>query len=240
MARFEQCSFDGFEGMLARPDAPSAASAPGVLVMPDAFGIGDFSIQQAGRLADLGFVALAGDPYGGGFSAASEEELTPPFMALTGEGAGLRTNVRINMDALASIDGVDTDRLGAIGYCLGGTAVLELARSGYPCRGVVSFHGLLATAMPATRDTLVASLLVCTGADDPYAPLSDVAAFQAEMTAADADCQVVVYTGAQHSWTNPDPSRAREGIAYHPQHAARSWDAMLAFLRERVGAPAPA
>jgi dienelactone hydrolase len=240
MARFEQCSFDGFEGMLARPDSPSASPAPGVLVMPDAFGIGEFSIEQAGRLADLGFVALAGDPWGGGFYAASEEEITPKFVALTSDDDGLRTNVRSNMDALAAIDGVDTDRLGAIGYCLGGTAVLELARSGYPCRGVVSFHGLLATAIPATLDALAASLLVCTGADDPYAPLTDVTAFQAEMTAADADCQVVVYTGAQHSWTNPDPSRARPGIAYHPQHAARSWDAMLAFLHERVGAPAPA
>jgi len=240
VARFEKRSFDGFDGMLARPDQPSAVPSPGILVMPDAFGIGEFSIAQAGRLADLGFVALAGDPWGGGFYAADEDEITPKFVALTREDAGLRTNVRTNMDALAAVDGVDPDRLGAIGYCLGGTAVLELARSGYPCRGVVSFHGLLGTTMPATRHALAASLLVCTGADDPYAPLADVTAFQAEMTAAEADCQVVVYTGAQHSWTNPDPSRARPGIAYHPQHAVRSWAAMIAFLHERVGAPAPA
>ena len=234
MAIFEVISFDGFEGMLARPEQPLASPLPGVLVMPDAFGISAFSSGQAGRLADLGFIALAGDPYGGGFHAESQEEIAEKFASVTSDQAVLRTNVRRNMEALAAVDGVDTQRLGAIGYCLGGTAVLELARSGYRCQGVVSFHGLLATTLPASRESLVASILVCTGADDPYAPLTDVAGFQAEMTAADADCQVIVYTGTQHSWTNPDSSREWPGIAFHPLNAARSWGAMRAFLQERV------
>ena len=240
MAIFEEISFDGFEGTLARPAPPPASRLPGVLVMPDAFGISPFSIGQAGRLADLGFIALAGDPYGGGFHAEGQEEIAEKFASVTGDEAGLRANVRTNMDALAAVDGVDTQRLGAIGYCLGGTAVLELARSGYRCQGVVSFHGLLATELPASPDSLVASILVCTGADDPYAPLTDVTAFQTEMTNADADCQVIVYTGTQHSWTNPDSSREWPGIAYHPRNAARSWDAMRAFLHERVVAPTSA
>ena len=237
MAIVADISFDGFEGKLARPEPPMASPLPGVLVMPDAFGISEFSAGQAGKLADLGFIALAGDPYGGGFHASNQEEIAAKFASVVGDHAVLRSNVRANMDALAAVDGVDTERLGAIGYCLGGTAVLELARSGYRCRGVVSFHGLLATTMPASSDSLVASILVCTGADDPYAPLTDVADFQAEMTAAEADCQVIVYTGTQHSFTNPDSSREWPGIAFHPQNAARSWDAMRAFLQERVVAP---
>ena len=237
MAIVENISFDGFEGRVARPEQAQTSTLPGVLVMPDTFGISEFSVGQASRLADLGLIALAGDPYGGGFHASNQEEIAAKFASVTGDEADLRTNVQTNMDALAAVDGVDTSRLGAIGYCLGGTAVLELARSGYRCQGVVSFHGLLATTMPASRNSLAASILVCTGADDPYAPLADVLSFQAEMTAAEADCQVIVYTGTQHSWTNPDSSREWPGIAFHPQNAARSWDAMHAFLQERVVAP---
>ena len=88
--------------------------------------------------------------------------------------------------------------------------------------------------MPASSDSLVASILVCTGADDPYAPLTDVTGFQAEMTAADADCQVIVYTGTKHGFTNPDVARDWPGIGYHAENAARSWNAMHAFLQERV------
>ena len=239
MAVFEALAFDGFEGVLARPDEPAASPAPGVLAMPDAYGIGEFCVGQAGRLADLGFIALAGDPYGGGQHAADRDEIAAKFLSVIGDRAVLRANVRTNMDALAGVDGVDTRRLGAIGYCLGGTAVLELARSGYDCRGVVSFHGLLPTSMPASRAGLVASILVCTGADDPHVPLTDVTDFQAEMTAADADCQVIVYTGTKHSWTNPDPSREGPDVAFDARNAARSWDAMRAFLHERDVTPMP-
>jgi len=236
MAVFETLGFDGFEGRLVRPEQ-RATSAPAVLVMADAFGIGDFSIGQAGHLADLGFIALAGDLYGGGFRASNQEEITGQMAAVT-DSATMRARVRANMDALAGVEGVDTDRIGAIGYCLGGKAVLELARDGYDCLGVVSFHGLLATDAPVEADTLRASVLVCTGADDPYAPLEDVARFQAEMTAAAADSQVIVYTGTKHSWTNPDSAREWPGIEFHAQNAKRSWNSMLAFFEDLGMSPA--
>jgi len=237
MAVIEDLSYEGFAGKLARPEQPPATPLPGVLVMPDAYGISDFSIGQATRLADLGFVTLAGDPYGGGFYATTPEAVAEKTASVTTDQTVLRANVRANMDALAAVDGVDTLRLGAIGYCLGGTAVLELARSGYACRGVVSFHGLLTTTAPAEHGAVGAAVLVCTGADDPYAPLTDVIGFQAEMTAAEADCQVLVYTGTQHSWTNPASAGAWPGIAYHPQNAERSWDTMVSFLRQCLGLP---
>src|SRR5262245_1666381 len=116
MATLEDLSFDGFEGVVARPDERSAAAGPGVLVMPDAFGISEFTIARAGRLADLGFVALAGDPYGGGYHATDQGEVAAKFASVTGDPDVLRTNVRTNMDALAAVDGVDAQRLGAIGY----------------------------------------------------------------------------------------------------------------------------
>ena len=237
MAVIEDLGFDGFEGKLARPDQPSASPLPGILVMPDAYGISDFSIGQAARLADLGFVALAGDPYGGGFHASNPDEIAEKFASVAGDVLLRRTSARTWTRSPRSTASTPT-RLGAIGYCLGGTAVLELARSGYSCRGVVSFHGLLTTASPAARDAVIASVLVCTGADDPYAPLSDVAGFQAEMTDAGVDCQVIVYSGTLHSFTNPESHAGIPGIAFHPQNAERSWNAMVAFLHERVGVPA--
>ena len=166
MATIEELRFGPFVGQLARPETSSAEPRPGVLVMADALGIGDFSVGQAAKLADLGFVALAGDIYGGGFRAVDAAGVAEKGAMLSDHGA-IRANVRSNMGALAAVEGVDPSRLAAIGYCMGGTSVLELARSGYACCAVVSFHGVLGTSFPVGRGDVVASVLVCTGADDP-------------------------------------------------------------------------
>jgi dienelactone hydrolase len=120
-----------------------------------------------------------------------------------------------------------------MGYCFGGGAVLELARSGADLSGVVSFHGNLDTSNPADAKQVKAKLLVLHGANDPNVPPAQVAAFEDEMRAAGVDWQLVVYSGAVHGFTNPanasDPST---GLAYDARADRRSWQAMRAFFDE--------
>ena len=128
---------------------------------------------------------------------------------------------------------VDRQRIAAIGYCFGGTAVLELARSGADIAGVVSFHGGLGTPRPADPHTFKAKVLVLHGADDPNVPLQQVIDFQEEMRKAKADWQMICYGGAVHAFTNPasgsDPSK---GVAYNEKADRRSWEHMNIFFDE--------
>ena len=124
-------------------------------------------------------------------------------------------------------------RLAAIGYCLGGTFALELARAGAPLRGVVTFHGGLETQCPAGLGQVKAKILVCTGADDPSVPVAHVNTFADEMTKAGADWQIVSYGGTMHGFTYADAaSRGIAWIAYNQLADKRSWQAMRSFFEE--------
>jgi dienelactone hydrolase len=120
----------------------------------------------------------------------------------------------------------------AIGYCFGGSTVLELARAGNPdVMGVVSFHGGLETPMPAADGAVTARILVCHGAEDELIPHPHLVAFLEEMARAGVDCQTIAYTGARHSFTNPDAKgELMPTIIYHERTDRRSWAAMQAFL----------
>jgi dienelactone hydrolase len=125
----------------------------------------------------------------------------------------------------------------AIGYCFGGTTVLELARSGAEVAGVVSFHGGLATPQVADAKAIRCRVLALHGADDPFVPPAEVAGFEEEMRQAGVDWQLVAYGGAVHSFTdwNAGGDKAR-GAAYHERSDRRSWEAMRSFLAELFGA----
>ncbi len=222
-------------GFVAFDDATSH-QRPGVLVMPEAFGLGTHATQRAERLASLGYVALAGDPYGNGLEVTDLQEAFKRASALREDPATFRQRARVALDTLASLPQVDASRLAAIGYCLGGTFALELARDGAPLRGVVSFHGGLETPRPAVAGQVKAKILVCTGADDPFVPVAQVNALAEEMTKAQADWQIMSYGGTVHSFTNPDADRVGlPGIAYNTLADERSWKAMVAFFEEIFG-----
>jgi dienelactone hydrolase len=222
-------------GIVTFDDATSH-KRPGVLVMPEAFGLGTHATQRAERLASLGYVALAGDPYGNGLQVTDLQEAIKRAGALREDLATFRQRARVALDTLASLPQVDASRLAAIGYCLGGTFALELARDGAPLRGVVSFHGGLETPRPAVAGQVKAKILVCTGADDPFVPVAQVNALAEEMTQAQADWQIISYSGTVHSFTNPDADRVGvPGIAYNVLADARSWKAMVAFFEEIFG-----
>jgi dienelactone hydrolase len=150
-----------------------------------------------------------------------------------GDAAVLRARVRASLDTLAALPQVDATRLAVMGYCMGGTCSLEMARDGAPVRGVVSFHGGLQTQKPAQQGQVKAKVLVCHGADDPLIPAEQVSAFVAEMNAAGANWEFISYGGAVHSFTNKDADGTMNpGIKYNAQADARSWRSMAAFLEE--------
>jgi dienelactone hydrolase len=216
-------------GLLERPDQPNGRA---VLVVHEAPGLGDNARRRTRMLAELGYVALAADLYGGGRTFGGDEAVRQ-MDALRGDPEVLRRRVRAGLEALTAAAGVAPDRCAAVGYCFGGLAVLELARSGAPLRAVVSFHGLLTTEAPARPGGVAARVLACTGAKDPLVPLADVAAFSAEMDAAGADWQLIVYGRALHSFTNKNVAGGADPrMDWDPSADRQSWAAALLFLNE--------
>jgi dienelactone hydrolase len=142
--------------------------------LPEGLGLGDFAMARARMMAELGYVALAADMFGDRRQARNLQEVANLVGALRAEPEKLRARGRTALAALAGLPQVDATRLAAIGFCFGGSVVLELAREGADLRAVVSFHGVLSTKMPAEVKSVKASVLVCTGADDPLAPPDQV------------------------------------------------------------------
>ena len=219
-------------GFLAYDDTRSGPR-PGVLVMPGGFGLGANAKRRAEMLADMGYVALAGDPYGGGVEIDDLEQVMQRVNALRDNPDTFRQRVRVALETLTTLPRVDAQRLAAIGYCLGGTFALELARDGAPLAGVVTFHGGLETKRPARFGQVKAKILVCTGADDPSVPVEHVNAFANEMTQAGVDWQLISYGHTQHGFTYPDAAgRGIDWIAYNEAADKRSWQAMQLFFQE--------
>lgn len=221
---------DRSEELIGELYRPAMANGRGVLVVHEADGIGGNVRRRCAQLAEQGYVALAADLHGGG-RVLEGDDMRAAVETFRAEPERFRRRVRAGLDALASMPGVDAERLVAIGYCFGGLAVLELARSGAPVRAVASFHGLLTTKAPAESGVIRARIAAYTGFKDPLVPPEDIAAFQAEMMAADANWQLTVYGQAWHSFTNigvkdsPDPR-----MGYDPDADRQSWAAALMFL----------
>lgn len=218
------------EGFLAWDDA-AAGRRPGVLVVHQWMGLTDYEKMRAQQLAGLGYVAFCADIYGKGVRPKSPAEAGPLAGKYKGDRALLRSRVTAGLDVLRTNGNVDPKRIAAIGYCFGGTTVLELARSGADIAGVASFHGGLDAPDPTDGKTIKAKVLVLHGADDPFNQAKDIAAFQQEMRAGGVDWQMVYYGGAVHSFTQKeagnDPSK---GAAYNATADRRSWQALKDFL----------
>ncbi len=220
------------EGYLAWDDAASGPR-PGVLVVHEWTGLGEYVKMRARKLAEMGYVAFAADIYGKGIRPATPQDAGAQAGMYKKNPKLMRDRVNAAFDVLRNQPQCDPTRVAAIGYCFGGTCVLELARSGAEVAGVVSFHGGLATASPADAKNIRGKVLVLHGGDDPHVPPKEVQAFEDEMRSAGVDWQVVVYGGAVHAFTNPasgnDKSR---GAAYNATADRRSWEAMKAFFGE--------
>ncbi len=218
------------EGYVVYDDA-TAGKRPGVLVVHQWMGLTDYEKHRAEQLAELGYVAFCADIYGKGIHPKDTKEAGAEATKYKTDRALLRLRVNAGLDELKKNELVDTERVAAIGYCFGGTTVIELARSGANIAGIVSFHGGLDSPTPADGKNIKCKVLVCHGADDPYVPAKDLAAFEDEMRSANVDWTLIKFGGAVHSFTQPMAGNDNsKGAAYNERADRRSWAAMKMFF----------
>ena len=206
---------------------------PGILVAHAWKGLDDFTKTETTKLAEMGYVAFALDIYGKGIRPTDQAECAKQSGFYKTDRALLRGRATAGLKELQKNKSVDPDKIAAIGFCFGGTTVLELARSGAPLKGVVTFHGGLSTPTPADAANIKAKVLALHGGDDPYVKKEEVDAFVDEMKKGKVDWQLNQYSGAVHGFMEPgngnDPSK---GLAYNQQAAERAWKAMSDFFDE--------
>ncbi len=206
---------------------------PGVLVVHQWKGLTDYEKRRADMLAKLGYNVFAADIYGKGVRPTTTAEAGAIAGKFKKDIPLLRSRGKAALEVLESDDLTDPKKMAAIGYCFGGTAVLELARSGADVAGVVSFHGGLSTPNPADARNIKGKVLALTGGDDTFVPPKEVEAFEQEMREAKVDWQVNVYGGAVHAFTDWNAGNDNsKGMAYNEKADHRSWEAMKLFFGE--------
>ncbi|MGI4805833.1 MAG: dienelactone hydrolase family protein [Janthinobacterium lividum] len=218
-------------GFAVKPQNSTQKKA-GILVLPAWMGIDVHAKETAENLSKLGYYAFVADIYG--------EGNYPKSMADAGKLAGsykkdykaYQHRIDLALQQLIK-SGADASRIAAIGFCFGGTGVLEMARANFPVRGVVSFHGGLGKDASRPAEQIKPKVLVCHGADDPNEPQAEVLAFQQEMRDSKADWQMIYYGNSVHSFTDPNAGNDNsKGAAYNEKTAKRSWEHMKLFLNE--------
>ena len=220
------------EGYLAY-DTAIKGKRPGVLVVHQWKGLTDYEMKRAQMLAKLGYNAFAVDIYGKGVRPKTAQAAGAEASKYRNNRNLLRSRVQAGLAGLEKQELTDPKRLAAIGYCFGGTAVIELARSGADIGGVVSFHGGLDSPHPEDGRNVRCKVLALHGADDPHVSAKDLAAFEDEMRQAKVDWQLVMYGGAVHAFTDWNAgSDPKQGVAYNAQADRRSWEAMKVFFAE--------
>lgn len=222
-----------FRGYLA--SGARGASAPGILVLPEALGLGAHAMARADQLAELGYVAYAIDLFGE--PVTSTEQAFGFVRQLTDDYATLRARALAGLAQLAAQAGVDGDRLAAIGFCFGGQSAIELARTGVDLKAAVGFHSGLTTLRPEDSQNIKAKVLVLLGNEDPLVPTEARTAFMTQMAEAGVDAQMLLMSGAVHSFTNRDATAfGVPGVAYDARADRRAWAAMLALFNEAFAA----
>ena len=226
------------EGFLAYDDSKvsSARKAPGVLVLPEWWGLTDYPKERARQLAELGYVAFAADMFGAGVVTTDAKKAGE----LAGQFYGkplMAERARAGLDQLLATGLADTARTAAIGYCFGGAVAQSLAYSGAPLVGMVSFHGSLVPASAEAAKLNKAKFLICHGAADGFVTKEALDAFTQSMNTGNFDYQFISYAGAVHAFTNPAADKTAaaaglKGIAYNAAADRRSWQHMRDFFAE--------
>jgi dienelactone hydrolase len=230
------------EGYLAYDDTTvsPAQKAPGVLVIPEWWGLNEYPKSRAEQLARLGYVAFAADMYGAGVVTGDKGKAGE----LAGQFYGkplMAERARAGLDQLLKTGLVDASRVAAIGYCFGGSTVQALAYSGAPLSGIVSFHGSLIPPSAEQAAKTTAKLLICHGAVDPFVAPDEIEAFKKAVDAGKLDYQFISYAGAIHAFTNPRADAVAKdqdmvgGIGYNAAADKRSWEHMQLFFSEIFG-----
>lgn len=223
------------KGYVAYDDAVQG-KRPGILVVHEWWGHNEYARKRARMLAEQGYTALAVDMYGNGKQAHHPDDAGKFSSEVSKNAALAKARFDAALKLIKKQKTVDADNIAAIGYCFGGSVVLNMARIGEPLKAVLSFHGGLGTDTPAEAGKVKARIASFTGEDDPFIPATQVAAFRQEMDKAGVAYTVVTYPGAKHSFTNPDADKYGQEfklpLAYNAAADKASWDAGLAFLAD--------
>ncbi len=215
-------------------NSQDAKRRPGVLVIHEWMGIGPHERRTCDELAHAGYLAFAADIFGKHSRPTNvNEAIEYATRYRAGERALLRDRAKAALAALSAQPLCDPDRLAVIGFCFGGTAALELARSGAAVRATVSFHGGLSTERPQDARQIRGAVLALHGADDPFVPKAEVDAVEDEMRQGKVDWRLVKYGSAVHSFTNPEAGNdVSKGAAYDRRATERGWRAMQDLFTE--------
>lgn len=221
------------EGYWSPSQCPSEKPAPVVLVVHQWMGLTAYEKMRADMLAAQCYNAFAIDMYGNGIRPANNDEAGAQASIYKGDPALARRRINAALDSVRTRKDIDPAHIAAMGYCFGGSMVLELARSGADISGIISFHGGLSTPAPATQPGAIKTpVRIHHGAADPLVPPEEVAAFGVEMTTAGADWSMTQYPDAVHAFTQKDAGNdPSTGVAYNEEADKRSWAAALDFLR---------
>lgn len=222
-----------YRGYLAYDDA-AKDKRPGILVCHEWWGCNDYAADRAKKLAELGYVAFALDMYGKDKVTTDPAEAGKLAGALYADPKILRDRAAAGLEVLKKDKRVDPSKLAAIGYCMGGTIALELARTGADVDAIVCFHtSNLVAKDPADNAKIKAKVLVCHGADDNFVQPGTLDTFQSQMRDAKVDCTLISYSGAVHSFTNPAADAFKiDGVKYQEAADRRSWQHMKDLFAE--------
>lgn len=221
------------KGYLAYDDAKSGPR-PGVLVVHEWWGLNDYVKHRAEQLAQMGYVAFAPDMYGGAKTTRDPKEAQAWMSAAVQAPGLLAARSKAGLDVLRKQPQADKSHLAAIGFCFGGGAVLQLAYSGEPLDGVVTFHGSLAPPDATQAKQIKTSILILHGAEDNFIKPETLEQVKKSLDGAKVDWYMVSYANAVHAFSNPDADSFNlPGIAYNEKAATRSWEEMQRFFNEK-------
>lgn len=214
-------------------DSAITSKRPIVFIIHEWWGLNDYVQNRAKQLAALGYFAVAVDMYGDGENATNVEDAAKFSAPFYSNPLMAKQRFDAAYSILKAYHQADTSNIAAIGYCFGGTMVLNLAKMGEPFKGAVSFHGGLA-GVPAEKQKLQSRILICHGADDKFVSVEEVKHFRREMDSIHAEYIFKEYKGATHAFSNPDATswgkKFNIPIAYNGSADSASWDEMKMFL----------
>lgn len=220
------------EGVMAWDDSITG-KRPGILVVHEWWGLNDYAEKRAEQLAALGYVAFAVDMYGKGKVTDHGDQASQWANEVTTNLSVWQARALEGLRILEAHPQVDPQKLAAIGYCFGGATVMQLVYGGAPIKGVVSFHGSLPIPPASQTINSTAKVLIAHGDADPFLTAEHIRNFQSSLEHSGVDWHMVVYGGAQHSFTNPSANQyGMKGVQYQEQADRRSWRHMQVFFEE--------
>ncbi|WP_163400985.1 dienelactone hydrolase family protein [Flavobacterium fluviatile] len=217
---------------LSIKSAKKSSQNPGILLLPAWLGIDNASKGIAEDLSKLGYTVFIADIYGEGNYPKNTSEAGKQAGFYKKNYEAYQKRIQLALDQLIK-SGANANNIVAIGYCFGGTGVLEAARGKLNVKGVVSFHGGLGKDAARPSEPITTKVLVCHGADDPFVSKEEISGFQQEMRETKADWQMIYYANSVHSFTNPEAGNDNsKGAAYNAVAAKRSFEHLQLFLNE--------